>query len=197
MERELHLTADVEIVCPSCGDRESPLGILDGATLPTENAIPGAKPVADGLALSRDGHCFIASLDLHECGNCNARCYFVKLAVVNCPEVSAAWANKYFWQNEPLGELPGLYGAEPHPALPDIPEHWVMDRLEMDMGIIFDLHYLGPFVAGKDLEGPDGGMAYCAEGKTWKEAEDLLGRVWPLITNAVVTEDDDGATTSI
>jgi hypothetical protein len=57
----------------------------------------------------------------------------VNLPVVNYPEVTAAWADKYFWQNERLVDVPELcaieYGIEPRPALSDIPEHWVVVRL--------------------------------------------------------------------
>jgi hypothetical protein len=51
LETELHLTNDSEWPCPSCGDYEGGFGILGDATIPTENAIPGAMPVAKGLAL--------------------------------------------------------------------------------------------------------------------------------------------------
>jgi hypothetical protein len=61
----------------------------------------------------------------------------------------------------------------------------------MDTGVIFDRHYFGPFAAGGDLQGPNGGMIYCADGKLWKAAKALIGRVWPLITSAAVIDDDN------
>jgi hypothetical protein len=191
LETELHLTNDAEWSCPSCGDPEGAMSILGDATIPTENAIPGAVRVAKWLAQSSDDYCFHYRLEVYECCNCAAHCYFLNLAVVNSPEISADWADRYFWQNKPYDGVPELYGVELHPPLPGVPERWIMARLELDLGLIFDWHSFGPFPAGDDVEELDDDGFYRAEGKPWRDAETLLARVWPAITHAVVINDAD------
>jgi hypothetical protein len=90
-ELQMTITPGAVLKCPHCA-RESSLSVYDGDTIPMREAMPDAKVVAGGLALSKDGHCFYAHLSGCLCQVCGGRCYTVDLNVVDGSEVSRDWA---------------------------------------------------------------------------------------------------------
>jgi hypothetical protein len=180
METALHLEPGGALKCPVCGGLDTLQG-LDGDTVQTAGAIPNRKIVANGLAVSSAGHCYHATIVLCVCGTCQARPYYIQLDVVNCPEISYDWADKYFCVNEEITEPVAVFTVTPRSG-PGIPESWLLERIETDVGTL-DRHFFGPFVGGEDLAGPNG-VASCEGGTQWKDAAGLLARVWPLITGS-------------
>jgi hypothetical protein len=74
-------------ICPSC-QASRKFKETGGDTVPTAEAIPGAQPTADGLALTKAGYWFYAMATTLVCGECHAESYLVELNLIAKPELS-------------------------------------------------------------------------------------------------------------
>lgn len=162
--------------CPHCG-RENTLSIYDGDTIPMREAMPEAKVVAGGLALSKDAYCFYACLNAGVCRVCGAGCYTVDLNVAKRPEVSRDWADAYFWLNGDTEEP--YFRSTVTSRGGGLPRRWTWELSKTEEGEL-ERYSFGPFVPREALEGSNG-VANCSGGKVWKHAAALIVRVWPII----------------
>ena len=163
--------------CAVCGKEET-LSHQDGDTVNPN--IPGAETVAGGLALSANGHCYYASLNVYLCKACGGQCYIVDLCTLNAPEISQDWADTYFMMNQKYAETPLSFTVVCPEAVSGIPAGlWGLERMETVAGT-FDRHNFGPFATDENLIGPNG-VANCMGGAIWQNAAALVERVWPLI----------------
>lgn len=164
--------------CAVCGKEET-LNHQDGDTVNPN--ITGAETVAGGLALSANGHCYYASLNVYLCTACGGQCYIVDLCTLNAPEISEDWADTYFMMNNRYPETPSPFTVICPEAVSGIAAGlWTLDRMETAAGT-FDRHNFGPFATKENLIGPNG-VANCMGGAIWQKAAALVEKVWPLIT---------------
>ncbi len=184
MKLDLKAGAD-PLKCPGCA-RENTLEGIDGDTINTRRQIPGAKSIANGLALSCNGYSFSSELQLWVCSLCKAPCYMVQFGLIANGAISYEWANKYFCKNEAITEEPNLFTVVLLSHTPKIPKRWLLYRTETPAGT-FDEHCFGPFVTTESLQGPNG-VANCGGAAAWDDAAALIGRVWPLLTNSGPSE---------
>jgi hypothetical protein len=152
-------------ICPSC-QASRKFQETGGDTVSTADAIPGAQPTADGLALAKAGYSFYAMATTLVCDECHAESYLVELNLIAKPELSREWANRYLWLNEEIEEPEISFTVTLHGDFDGLPHRWRLRRLETPEGQL-DRHCFGPFPRKGDLG---------------DEAEELLGSIWPLLT---------------
>jgi hypothetical protein len=175
-EFQVTITPGAVLACPHCGSKDT-LSVHDGDTIEMHAAMPDAKSVAGGLALSKDGHCFYAHLNACVCGACRTACYTVGLEMVDSDEVSREWADAYFWLNGETAEPYFSFTAVCHGA--GLPRHWTLELTKTESGELAS-YCFGPFIPRKIFYGSNG-VAHCAGSTVWKEARALISRVWPLL----------------
>jgi hypothetical protein len=175
-EFQLKITPGSELVCPRCG-REDGLSVYDGDTIPMHEAMPDAKAVADGLALSKDGHSFYACLNACVCLSCGAGCHVVVLNIIRDDEVSRDWASAYFWLNGDIAEP--FFRCTISCRGGGLPKRCTLEATQTDCGDL-ERYCFGPFITRRSLEASNG-VANCVGVRVWKHAADMIARVWPLI----------------
>src|ERR1017187_10339959 len=87
--------------CPRCHTSRK-FKETGGDTVPSADAVPGAQPTADGLALTKAGYSYYAMATTLKCGECNAESYLVELNLIAKPDISRELANRYLWLNEEI-----------------------------------------------------------------------------------------------
>lgn len=152
-------------ICPSC-QASCKFKETGGDTVPTAKVIPGAQPTADGLALAKAGYSFYAMATTLKCGECDGGSYLVEFNLIANPDITREWANTYLWLNDDIEEPEIPFTVILHGDFDGLPHRWRLRRLETREGQL-DRHCFGPFPRKGDL---------------WYEAEELLGRIWPILT---------------
>lgn len=173
-EFQLKITPGAALICPRCRKHNS-VRLYDGDSIPMCEVMPDAKVIAGGRALSKDRHSFSGDLNAGVCGYCGAKCYVVQVDVVDQPNITEDFADRYFCHN---GEAEAPFvsftvtcqGA-------GLPKRWTMEFTES--GEIVSCCF-GPFIPRTSLDGSNG-VANCEGGRVWKDAADMIVKAWPLI----------------
>ena len=106
---------------------------------------------ARGLFYLRDGMAFNPVLLEQVCASCEHPVQTVQVDIIANPDITEAWADKYFCQNDVIEEPEIAYTVALPQGCLDLPRRWLLFRTETAAGFL-DRHFLrlseGETVAG-------------------------------------------------
>lgn len=159
--------------CPACDASPEFVECVDGDTV----FVTHYDVDALDLHCLRGQFAFHAMLLAFDCESCGQTFNNVQVDLIPNPDITEAWANKYFWQNEIIEEPEKAYSVTlKKPDRP--PLSWTFTRTETAAGLL-DRHFLplaGHYAGGQN------GLQSCSGDTIWMDAAFLVNRFWYDLT---------------
>ena len=140
---------------------------------------------ARDLFYLRDGMAFNPVLLEQVCASCEHPVQTVQVDIIANPDITEAWADKYFCQNDIIEEPEISYTVALPQGYLDLPRRWLLFRTETAAGIL-DRHLLrlseGETVAGSN------GLQSCSGDPIWEAASEEVNKAWPILAGLAVSD---------
>jgi len=140
--------------------------------------MPTGTVSSGGLFRLQGGFAFHSTVNTHVCKSCGQRVHTVEVGIIGNPDITEAWADKYFWLNKASEEPEIPYTITLREASSDLPSRWTLSRRETADGC-FDRHYM-------ELSGEEY-MELSEEVGIMGAAVALIDNAWPVLSGLAVS----------